>query len=72
MLLLLILLCFCFLFFVFQTSLRNKAGFLLLSGIMPRRPVRLLPPGKKKPPRNFSYFEVVLKELRELCETGKT
>ncbi len=51
--------------------IRRRAGFLLLSGIIPRRPVRLLPKTKKKPPRNFDiYLEVVLEELRELYNQG--
>lgn len=52
--------------------LRSKAGFLLLSGIIPRRPLRLLPLDKKKrPSRNFDiYLRPVLEEFRELFLTG--
>ena len=51
--------------------LRNKAGFLLLTGVIPRRSLRVLPPSKKKPPRNFDiYLEIVLEELRQLYVEG--
>ncbi len=52
--------------------MRSKAGFLLLLGVIPRRPLRLLPKTKKKPPRNYDiYLSVVLEELRDLFRTGR-
>jgi hypothetical protein len=50
-----------------SNRLRNKAGLLLLIGIIPHRKKE----GKKKIERNFEpYFDIVLAELKELYLEG--
>ncbi len=65
-----LLLCF-FLCFGLVDRLRNRSGFLLLAGVIPRRPISLVQKGQPEPRKFDIYLDIVLQELRQLYLEGK-